>query len=292
MQTEESVVLFTANQHGQGILKVKNYAKYLLLVTVFLSSHVLAADAESLKPGNKVNAEGVIEDFNFYFVDDLLLLDQLKVKLIIFRVNSEVDVSSAHLALFKKWVQSGGVGYITGLALRGSLSNKLDLVEFAAVKVEKESGVEFDRSKGVGELFVKDLLPLVEISNHPLTKDVNMLYVGAAKMRARNTRNDYDVFALKAKNNQPTEPILRLGTACVSEPSASFVVENIRINGSFANCEGREELVNLILAIPDGEGTTVFDGTGLMSMQNDFKDNVYDFDVYYQNLLNYSSKSP
>lgn len=109
MQTQESVVLITANQHGQEILKAKNYAKYLLLVTVFLSSHLLAANEVSLKPSNKVNAEGVIEGFNFYFVDDLLLLDQLKVKLIIFRINSEVDLSSARLALFKKWIQSGGM---------------------------------------------------------------------------------------------------------------------------------------------------------------------------------------
>lgn len=185
-----------------------------------------------------------------------------------------------------------GDGYINGLALLGSLSNKLDLVEYSAVKVQKESGVDFERSKDIGELFVKGLLPLVEIPNHPLTNDVNMLYVCAAQMRARNTKNDYGVFALKAKKNQPAEPILRLGTACVNEPSASFVVENIRINGSFVSCQGREELVNLILAIPDWEVTTVFDETGLMSMQSDFNDNVYDFDVYYRNLLNYSSKSP
>lgn len=271
---------------------MKKYVKYLLLITVFLSPHLLADNEEDLIPGNKIDSEGVIEDFNFYYVDDLLSLDQLKVKLIIFRRNSEVDLSSAHLALFKKWVQSGGVGYITGMALRGSLSTKLDLVDYTPAKVRKENGVDFDRGKGVGELFVKDLLPQIEISNHPLTRDINMLYVGAAKMRARNTRNDYDVFVLKEKNNRPAEPILRLGTACVREPSTSLTVENIHINGNFASCEGREELVNLILAIPDGEGTIVFDGTGLMSGRNDFNDNAYDFDVYYQNLISYSSKSP
>lgn len=271
---------------------MKKYVNYLLFITVFLSSHLSADDEVELKLINELNSEGVIEDFNFNFVDDLLLLEQLKVKLIIFRRGNEDDLSSAHLALFKKWIQSGGVGYITGLALRGSLSNKLELIEYSPVKVQKENGVDFERGDGIGELFIKNLLPLVEISDHALTNNVNMLYVGSTQMRPRNTRNDYDVFALKGRNNRPTEPILRLGTACVREPSTSFIVEDIRINGSFASCEGREELVNLILAIPDGEGITVFDGTGLMTERNHLKDNSYDFDVYYNNLLNYSSTSP
>lgn len=84
--------------------------------------------------------------------------------MVVFRQLSEGDVSSAHLAVFQRWIRSGGVAYFCSDALHGSLFKKLRLASPYGYSVVKESGAVFRSKSGgecIGELFVKDLLKAI-----------------------------------------------------------------------------------------------------------------------------------
>ncbi len=235
-----------------------------------------AGAQQDLQPGNRVNAKRVIEDFDFNYVDDVLRLDTLRVKLVVFKRNSEADISSAHLALFKKWVKSGGVGYFTLEAVQGSLARKLDLVDPYHTSVWKESGASFDSGQGTGELFVKGVLPGLVIHDHAITKGVSQLYVCGPPIE-RGGRDEVRFFVPKRYR---VVPILSAGPLC--EPSG------IRLG---QECPRRADLVDLIVAIEDGQGLIIFDGTGLMAGLNAFRGNAYDWPKMYANLLEYGIAS-
>lgn len=226
---------------------------------------------------NVVDSNGVIEDFDFTSVDDLLQLEKKGVKLAIFKQQSEAAISSAHLVLFNRWVQSGGVGYFAGNALNSSLTKKLNLIRPEYFGVLKESGERFSFKGGIGELFVRGVIPEVKIADHKLTQGVQILYVGAAY--------DDGVFGLHPIAGEHV-PLLSLGPICKYD------------NGHYdswlkigSNPECSKSIAPIIVAVSDGKGVIVFDGTGLMLGKNSFEGNSYDFEKYYSNLLNYSGSN-
>jgi len=262
----------------------------LALISLFLMA------SQSLVAQNKISPQGVIDDFDFSHIDDLLQLEELGVELIIFRRASEATVSSAHLALFKKWVSQGGVAYLASDGLMSSLNTKLGVMKPDYVKVQKESGVFFDFEQGVGELFVRDVVPSIQIHPHRITEGVNILYVGPSK-----ETGVYFLIELEAKST--VDPILSLGPVCATDDLSSVYGDSVykgrkfvRNNGITLNesitemgwCSGTKvQSWPVLAALSLGKGIIIFDGTGLMIGKNIFEGKIYDWDVFYQNLLDY-----
>jgi hypothetical protein len=245
---------------------------------------------EVLVANNQVSDAGVIERFDFNSVDDLLRLDQLNVKLVIFPDATETTISSAHLALFRQWIRSGGIAYFYQEGLLSSLSEKLALVRPSERKVRKESGSYFDYEEGVGELFVKDILPSVRIHNHELTSGVSSLYVGPS--HGANVR-----FIGPREGSEDITPILSMGPVCVDYQDSSLkqfqeiLYRYIYINKGYGNCNDSDdklfESYPVMASVSLGEGMLVFDGTGLMAGKNSFNGSTYDWEVFYENILSY-----
>ena len=121
--------------------------------------------------------ESGVLTLNFEYIDDLLFLDKVpSIRIIEITYGTYKGVSSAHLALLLRWVNSGGIIWINQEGFNSALFKKVNPgILFKEVIVKKESGATF--SQDTGELFVKGLLPQISIANHPITEGVNMLYI-------------------------------------------------------------------------------------------------------------------
>ena len=111
------------------------------------------------------------------YIDDLLFLDKVpSMRILEITFGSYKVVSSAHLALLLRWVNSGGIIWIHQDGFNSTLFKKVNPgIFFKEVIVKKESGATF--SPDAGELFVKGLLPQISIANHSITEGVNMLNI-------------------------------------------------------------------------------------------------------------------
>ena len=111
------------------------------------------------------------------YIDDLLFLDKVpSMRILEITFGSYKVVSSAHLAMLLRWVNSGGIIWIHQDGFNSTLFKKVNPgILFKEVIVKKESGATF--SSDTGELFVKGLLPQISIANHSITEGVNMLYI-------------------------------------------------------------------------------------------------------------------
>ncbi len=121
--------------------------------------------------------ESGVLTLNFEYIDDLLFLDKVpSIRIIEITYGTYKGVSSAHLALLLRWVNSGGIIWINQEGFNSALFKKVNPgILFKEVIVKKESGATF--SQDTGELFVKGLLPQISIANHPITEGVTMLYI-------------------------------------------------------------------------------------------------------------------
>lgn len=247
----------------------------LSLVLVSLTSmQVAQTSAQRPMPKastpNTPNSQRVIERFDFSRIDDLLRLPQLNVRMVIFRDRSEAEVSSVHLAVFKKWIKDGGIGFFTQQGLNGSLFQKLQVVNIRSLQVKKENGVWFNSNSGdsndcIGELFVRDALDTIVIAQHSITRSVSSLYV----------------CGIPPLNWAVLDPLPAVNLIPILQVQGE---ENgaIRINSPQA------KKVTIFGVLESGRGLVVVDGTGLSGGYNKFKGNGYDWPVMYQNILKYS----
>ncbi len=241
------------------------------------SAQTKTASAGASTISNKPDVKGVITKFDFRYVDDLLRLKDLKAKMVIFPQASENDISSAHLEMFKRWISGGGIGYFYSDGLGCSLFRKLDIADLTRHMVIKENNVRFSFQKGIGELFIRDLLPAIVIHSHKITDGVNQLYVGPVGDYNRS-ENESIGFVIGFNPKTRFIPILQLGSV------GSSIERYIFVNGSSkenATIFGVSEL---------GSGLIVVDGTGLMLGKNSLNGNTYDWPKMYANILNYASR--
>jgi len=236
---------------------------------------MIASQEKGTMQPNRPNQAGVIEDFDFQSIDDLLRLGNLKVRMVIFRKRSETEVSSAHLSVFRKWVGDGGVAYFFSNALFGSLFNKLDAASVTSVRVMKESGAEFQAAKEncVGELFVRDAVPAVRLLDHRITGGITSLYVCGERADT--------VYYFSAKEPASFRPILQL--------SGFHSSDWFGINKQHPNYA--TVTITLFGVVELGRGLIVCDGTGLMIGGNSFRGNAYDWPIMRKNILDYDSTS-
>ena len=243
---------------------------------------------------NAPDAKGVIASFDFSRVDDLLKLKDLKVRIVMFQSASEADISSAHLEMFKRWVSEGGISCFFSNGLTSSLFNKLDLVSINAnSEVIKENGTKFSFEKGIGELFVKGLLPNIVIEEHGITQGVNSIYVGPMTDDQLG-RGTVRIFEPKA--GRTFTPILRLGYAYfLNETGAGSIWINNQAQykertKNWKKSNLSSELATIFGVVELGSGLIVIDGTGLMLGKNGLNGNTYDWPKMYQNILGYAKK--
>jgi hypothetical protein len=279
---------------------MKRHLRYLVL-HFFASALLLAAHAWSqAKPAvasrvpNAPDAKGVIASFDFSRVDDLLKLKDLKVRIVMFPAASEAEISSAHLEMFKRWVSEGGISCFFSNGLTSSLFNKLELVSINAnSEVVKENGTRFSFEKGIGELFVKGLLPNIVIEEHGITQGVNSIYVGPM-MDDQLGRGIVRIFEPKA--GRTFTPVLRLGYAYyVNETGTGSIWINNQAQfkdrtKSWRKSNLSSELATIFGVVELGSGLIVIDGTGLMLGKNGLNGNTYDWPKMYQNILGYTKK--
>lgn len=232
---------------------------------------------------NKPNSAGVIENFDFSKIDDLLNLEGLHVRMVIFKTRSEAEVSSAHLEMFKRWVAGGGIGYFASEAHFGSLANKLDIAKTQCVNVVKESGASFGKEEKtgeiIGELFVKGVLEAIEIRDHPITLGIRSLYVGPVGC----TKNLGGLYYFESKGT-PITPILRLGYGFNAVNGSIGLFVNQRLSNT-------DSFIAVIYGVVEfGKGLIVLDGTGMILGANSFKGYTYDWPRLYDNLLGWASR--
>lgn len=113
-------------------------------------------------------------------IDDLLYLDEAPALRIVEITNpGKAEVSSAHLTLLERWVESGGALWFHGRGFESSLWPEVNPgIDLYYTELIKESGAKMDGRNGdVGELFVRDLLPSINIADHPVTEGIERLYV-------------------------------------------------------------------------------------------------------------------
>lgn len=149
---------------------------FLLFLNVSLLGQEVPLKSPPEVPFKSPYESGVLT-LGIEYIDDLLFLDKVpSMRILEITFGSYKVVSSAHLALLLRWVNSGGIIWIHQDGFNSTLFKKVNPgIFFKEVIVKKESGATF--SPDAGELFVKGLLPQISIANHSITEGVNMLYI-------------------------------------------------------------------------------------------------------------------
>jgi len=242
---------------------------YVTILAAALCATPVGAAAD-----NHPDARGVVRQFDFQNVDDLLDLGP-SVRMIMFVGADEVTISSAHLEMFKRWISAGGIAYFYQGGWGCSLNRKLGLVEAAPIYVTKENGANMGGS--TGELVVRDLFPYLTIAPHRITEGVRKLYLCNASTEFRPL------------NGARMLPILQVGSS--TDFGANVFInaaENLalppetRANFSFRH------LAAVYAAIEMGRGLIIYDGTSMVAGPNGFNGNSYDWPRMFQNVLDYA----
>lgn len=151
----------------------------LLMFFIFFNVCLLGQEVpvKSQEVPFKSPYESGVLTLDIEYIDDLLFLDKVpSMRILEITYGSYKVVSSAHLAMLLRWVNSGGIIWIHQDGFNSTLFKKVNPGIFLKeVIVKKESGATF--SPDNGELFVKGLLPQISIANHSITEGVNMLYI-------------------------------------------------------------------------------------------------------------------
>ena len=236
----------------------------------------------------------VIQDFNFNKVDDLLDLGAKGIRMIVFRRLGGEEISSAHLARFRQWVEAGGVGYIAGVACHGALLEKLDIVTPTWFRIAvKETGEVFqtgqNSSSCLGELVVRGAVPYAAMANHKVTEGVSKLYVcgypasyvqveeglDTSRTLEHNiwykeyySRIETKITGLSAKRSGSLIPILRLGIANVQPGEDIYHMDYASVIDSQPSSGAREHIHRVlgprILRIQESSSTRLVTVLGVV----------------------------
>ena len=110
---------------------------------------------------------------DFKQIDDLLQLDTTSVirVLVVERQDSKA-ISGSHVAITRKWVESGGVLWAVGDGLRSTLAQQIARFTTSDFGFKKAGS-----TKTGGELVVRGASPKLVIRDHALTAGVDQLYL-------------------------------------------------------------------------------------------------------------------
>ena len=239
------------------------------------------------------------------YIDDLLFLDKVpSMRIIEITFGSYKAVSSAHLAILLRWVNSGGIIWINQEGFNSTLFKKVNPgILFKEVIVKKESGATF--SHDTGELFVKGLLPQISIADHSITEGVNMLYISPySKEFVSTIISEPKIKIVPIINFKSSEDGLQIDSSVkkdslkIDSPvkKDSLKIDSPRKKDSLQiespGKEDREDKIFILLGlIEKGNGLLIIDTTRLGSKNYAGPGgNKYDWLQFYNNIKSYSHR--
>lgn len=109
---------------------------------------------------------------DFKQIDDLLQLDSSAVRVLVVEGSYPKAISGSHVAITRKWVESGGVLWAVEDGLRSTLTQQIARFNSSDLAFKKDGS-----NKTGGELVVRGASPRLVIHDHALTAGVDQLFL-------------------------------------------------------------------------------------------------------------------
>lgn len=197
-------------------------------------------------------------------IDDLLTITgRTDVNVLLLEEEKPKSISDVHMKLLRQWVESGGILWVAGDALEGSMAQTI--VPF---RVQSFDFVRSSSGKPGGELIVRGTSPRMTISEHPITAGVTQLYLFA--------RSKFD-------GTERAEPLVEMGD---SEGNSGWVLAAVPVGRGYVILDGTARKKHWMFGRLKG-----FDKDHPNSLEQEAGWNDYDWAMLRLNARDYARRT-